>query len=187
MLFVLLCAAADIEARAGFQIQGYGYAGGRKAQPFFALGGEGNAGFGEHFLLQGGLLAQIPITPDGSYVGFSGVARVGGLFGGFFFTVGANVRIDATPTPVQALPALTLGYRPANIGVRAGFMDQAGGPLAHIAFEYGPLGIGYVAPLGAEAYVKLGLGEHSALDIRFWGYSAGPAYAMSLLVGYVWE
>ncbi len=80
--------------------------------------------------------------------------------------------------------AIRHGYK---LGVRAGFMDQAGGPLAHIAFEYGPLGIGYVAPLGAEAYVKLGLGEHSALDIRFWGYSAGPAYAMSLLVGYVWE
>lgn len=187
MLFVLLCAAADVEARAGFQIQGYGYAGGRTAQPFFAAGADGNGLFIEHLLLQGGVLAQIPLSPNGAYAGFAGVARIGGVFSGFFFTVGANVRIDATPSPVQALPALTLGYKPHKLGVRGGFMDQAGGPLAHIAFEYGNLGIGYVAPLGAEAYAKINLTDHSAIDARFWGYSAGPAYAMSLLVGYVWE
>ena len=110
-----------------------------------ALGGPG------HLLLDGALAAVVPITP-GMSTGAATTLRIGGKWEYVWFSLGINARADATRmAAVQVLPSFAVQGRWRDFALRVALLDEPVGPLARISLSYRGIGVGYLAPLGAEA------------------------------------
>jgi hypothetical protein len=175
----------ELGLRGGLVVSGYRYAGGGTAAPFAALVVAGRELFGP-VALEGEVLATL--APIGSGPQSSGVltVRAGVSFPRFSVTGGALVNLTGSPAPVQVLPSLTAALLVGPVVASLGVLDRASLAPARLSASWKGVGVGWVFPLGGEAFARVPLQPHLALDVHLLGLSLFNAFSLSALVGLVW-
>lgn len=82
--------------------------------------------------------------------------RVGWSGRSWSLLLGASIQLaPSAPAPLQVLPSLRFEKRFTDAGFSLGVFDFGGLLPAHLSLEAGPFSIGYVAPVGVRASVRI--------------------------------
>ncbi|MBX7113044.1 MAG: hypothetical protein K1X64_01825 [Myxococcaceae bacterium] len=186
-------APAELSAGITGFSSGYTYRGGALVDSFLAPGVDAQLrlprrdAWTDHVRFIAGLNAVMPLNREGAAPGIASVARVGADFARVSFSAGVNLRADATPAHLVLLPSLAATVRLSNVALEAGVMDRPVGALARVAASYRGVGVGYLFPLGGEAFARIPLGNAWSLALRAYGFKVLSAFNAGGTVGVVYR
>ncbi len=172
---------------------GYTYRGGALVDAFIAPGVEAQLrlpardAWTDRLRFVAALNAVMPLNREGGAPGVASVARVGADFARVSFSAGINLRADATPGHWGVLPSLSATVRLSEVALEAGMLDRPVGALARVAASYRGVGVGYLFPLGGEAFARIGLNNTLALELRAYGFKVFSAFNAGATVGVVYR
>jgi hypothetical protein len=108
-------------------------------------------------------------------------------FARFFGTVGVLANSSGEPGGVQLLPSLHVATPVGPLVASLGVFDRMGLAPAHLSASWHGLGVGWVFPLGAEAFGRFRVTPTLEVEARFVGVSIFNSFTLSGLVGIVWR
>lgn len=188
-------AAPPAELSAGISgfSSGYVYRGGALVDSFLAPGIEAQLRLPrrdvwiDRLRFIAGLNALVPLNREGGAAGLASVVRVGADFARVSFSAGVNLRADATPGHLVVLPSLSATMRFSDMALEAGVLDRPVGALARVAASYRGIGVGYLFPLGGEAFARIPLSKALDLELRAYGFKVLSAFNAGGTVGVVFH
>ena len=176
----------EVALAAGAWSSSYAYQGGRTGNLFAALDLEGRYVF-RLFAAEAALVSQLPSVSNGPGWSLSAVARVGVSTGRFAVTAGALVNLAPSPAPAQVLPSLSAAVRLGPTVASVGLFDRFAAAPARLSLEWHELGLGWVFPLGGEAFGRLRFSPHWALELRALAFSLFGSLTVIGVAGVVWS
>lgn len=162
------------------------YHGGRSGALFAAGDLEGRYVF-RLFAIEAGLVTQLPTVANGPGWGLSAVARVGVSTARFAVTAGALVNLAPSPAPAQVLPSLSAAVRLGPTVASIGLFDRFAAVPARLSLEWHELGLGWVFPLGGEAFGRLRFTPSWAMELRALAFSLYNSLTVIGVAGIVWS
>jgi hypothetical protein len=175
----------ELGLQTGVLVSGYRYASGATATPFPTLWLSGRGLLGA-FAVEGEAVAPLGFG-TGPLSSVAIALRLGVSLHRFSITAGAMLDATAAPVNAQVLPSLTAALRLGPVVASLGLFDRGGLAPAHLGVSWSGLGLGWVFPLGGEVFARVPLVPHLALDAHLSGVSVFNAFALSALVGVVWQ
>ncbi len=162
------------------------YQGGRSGALFAT--GDLEARYVFHLLaLEAGLVTQLPFVPNGPGWGVSALARLGVSTGRFSVTAGALVSFAPSPAPAQVLPSLSAAVRLGPTVASLGLFDRFAAAPARLSLEWHELGLGWVFPLGGEAFGRIHVAPSWAVELRALAFSLYGSLTVIAVAGIVWS
>jgi hypothetical protein len=176
---------SELGLQTGVLVSGYRYTGGATATPFPTLWLSGRGLLGA-FAVEGEAIAPLGFG-TGPLSSVAIALRLGVSLHRFSITAGAMLDATASPVNLQVLPSLTAALALGPVVASLGIFDRGGLAPAHLGVSWNGLGLGWVFPLGGEVFARVPLVPHLALDAHVSGVSVFNAFALSALVGVVWQ
>jgi hypothetical protein len=176
----------ELALHSGLVVAGTTYGGGSNAASFVALAVSGRA-LVQWVALEGEVLGQVPSAGNGPLGSVSGVARVGVSFSRFFGTVGVLATSASQWGGVQLLPSLYVATALGPVVASLGVFDRMGLAPVHLSASWHGFGVGWVFPLGGEAFGRFRVSPTLEVEARFVGVSLFNSFTLSGLVGIVWR
>jgi hypothetical protein len=176
----------------GILVSGYSYDVGVLANVFGAITANGRyrisgtRTFADHVYLEGEAAVAFALG-NAALAQFSFVARAGLAFADWGISLGAWVNITRAPVAVQALPSLSVIWKPSFWGISAGVIERPIGSLARLGVVLWDLTISYSAPIGGDIGYKPQLTQDLALDVHAFGFLLFNAFQSGLTVGLSWR
>ncbi len=176
---------AELRADVGLFTGGYAFEGGRWQDAYltrttsarYLLGG---------FTVEGGWMSLLPLERGGPRFSTTFSARVGYTGERWSATGGAVVGVGYWADPVlQVLPTVKGLYQVGPVQLEAGLFDTFGQVPAHAGASYGPVGLGYVFPLGGRAHLDIPLAARAGLRVEGFVFQYGDIRTSLLTVGVV--
>lgn len=134
--------------------------------------------------LEGSVMDALPVVSQTWGQSLTATARAGWTFDRLSFAVGAAANFAPTAHPVaQLLPSARVGYAFDRFALSAAVFDLHALALARVSVDVGSWGVGYLAPLGAEAHLRLPLTHRFGLRLQALAFRAGSAQVAFLSVG----
>lgn len=131
------------------------------------------------FTLEGGVQHALPVGATAAAQAVTGHLRLGWTFSRATVTAGAVAQWAPTVRPsIQLVPSVTAAWAFDRFGISGGLFDVHGLALARISYEREHFGVGYVAPLGAEAHGRIHLSRSFSLHIQGMAFRAFNAQVL---------
>jgi hypothetical protein len=178
----------QISAGVGIVDTGFGFAGGAWAQPFLAQQLEVSWA-PRGLTVEGSLMHALPVSGSSATRAFTALVRAGWTGERFALTAGPSLQLAPSAQPAaQLLPTLRAAWRMFDrFGLSLGVFDVHALAPARLSFEADRFGIGYVAPLGAEAHARVPLAGTVDLQIQGLALRVANATVAALLVSGAWR
>lgn len=178
--------AAEVGASTGAFSSGFFREYGWEGATFASLSGEGRWVHGR-LLAEGGLYAGLPVTRGGARGGVALAARAGFSGARVAGSLGALAHYTPGPAPISLLPSANLDVRAGPVVASIGLFDRHALVPARLSAEYRGFGVGYLFPMGAEAFARFGLSSTLALEARALAFQLLNATTALATVGVVWS
>lgn len=177
----------EVQVGAGVLGQGYGFEAGRWGDAYATQQVEARWRFGTP-TIEGGILHALPVATSGAAQGFNFHLRAGLTGARYSVTVGANAQLAPAANPALALlPSVRAAYLFDGFGLSAGLFDTHGLAIARLSAELGDYGIGFVAPLGAEAHARFRFNDSFGLQVQGMVFRAFSSQVAFVTVSGVFE
>lgn len=175
--------ASGLNLDLGALSSGYNHVGGTSWEPFAAQALSGHVLLGG-FTLDAGLLSLVPLQRDGASGSLTLTLRAGYTGERWSLVGGPVLNWGYTAQPaLQVLPSLRALVHVGPVDLHAGLLDLHGLVPAHLGASYRGVGLAYVVPLGARAWVHLPLSAHLGLRVEGFAFRLGTARSAWLTVG----
>lgn len=169
----------------GALASGYTVVGGGSWDGFAAQALSGHRLWGG-FTLDGDLLSLVPLEADGPGASLSLTVRAGYTGERWSLVGGPVLNFDYTARPaLQVLPSLQALYRLGPVDLHAGLFDVHGLVPLDVGASFKGVGLAYVLPLGARAWVDVPLTKHLDLHVEGFAFRLATAQSALLTVGLV--
>ncbi|HZI09581.1 MAG TPA: hypothetical protein VE153_04260 [Myxococcus sp.] len=176
---------AELRADVGLFTGGYAFEGGRWQDAYLARTTSARYLLGG-FTVEGGWMSLLPVERGGPRFSTTFSARVGYTGERWSATGGAVVGLSYWADPVlQVLPTVKGLYQAGPVRLEAGLFDAFGQVPAHAGASYGPVGLGYVFPLGGRAHVDIPLAARAGLRLEGFLFQYGDVRTSLVTVGVV--
>jgi hypothetical protein len=156
----------ELSAEVGGLGVGYSHGTGRWGDGFVAAGVKARGRLGG-LLLEGELFTATPTRPGG--IDFSGWVTARAGWTGERWTVLAGALAQWSPgalPAVQLLPSLHARFRFSTVTLATGLFEDHGCAIAHLTLEAEGVALGYVAPLGVRAVLRLAVLRAVHFELR---------------------
>ncbi|WP_225411510.1 hypothetical protein [Stigmatella hybrida] len=175
----------ELHAETGLLTGGYTFEGGGWNDVYLASGGGGHYLFGG-LTVEGSVLSLLPLERNGPGPSLSLAVRVGYTGERWSVVAGPVLQGAHRAEPLlQVLPSVRGLYDVGPVRLDAGLLDGNGMVPAHVGISYGPVGIGYVLPLGVRAQARIPLTTRAGLLVSGHAFRLFGAHSALLTVGLV--
>lgn len=141
-------------------------------------------GFVGGLTLEGSLMNALPVVSQAWGPSLTATARAGWTFERLSFALGAALQIAPAAQPAtQLLPSARVGYAFDRFALSAAVFDLDALALARVSVDVGNWGVGYLAPLGAEAHARFPVAPRYALRVQLFAFRAASAQVAFLSLG----
>ena len=187
LLIALAAIPTDVSANVTVQSSGYTYRGGAVTQLFLAPGASTQLRF-NRLLIDAGAVGIIPLTGNGAAGGAAAVLRLGDHWERLSFSLGVNLRLDATPAPFLPLPSAVVAFRfTPNLVLRGALFDEPIGPIARLSLAWRGFGIGYLPPVGAEIFGTVPFSDTISVRLGVTGETLLNTYRLGAAASFTWS
>jgi hypothetical protein len=170
----------------GLLSSSYAYAAGRTGELFLALDLDGRYTYGL-IAVEGTLIGTIPTAANGSLASLALVVRAGVTLPSFSVTVGALANYARTQAPFQILPSLSAAVRLGPTIASLGVFDRFAEVPARLSVEWRDLGIGWIFPIGGEAFGRYRVTSWAQVEARALAFSLFNSLTVMATAGLVWN
>jgi hypothetical protein len=175
----------ELYAETGLLTGGYSFEGGGWNDVYLTSGGGALYLFGG-LTVEGSLLSLLPLERNGPGASLSLAVRVGYTGQRWSVVAGPVLQGAHRAEPLfQLLPSVHGLYDVGPVRLDAGLLDGNGMVPAHVGVSYGPVGLGYVLPLGVRAQARIPLTARAALQVSGFAFRLFGAHSALLTVGLV--
>lgn len=139
------------------------------------------------FVVEGGVYAASPLVAGGVGTSFDAALRVGWSGRRWALVGGVNVQWTPGATPAWApLPTARLDVALGPVGLTLGVLDWLGLVPAHLDVRWGPLTVGWVAPIGLLASGDISLPRGFGLRASGFAFMLGNLRTAMVCLSGTW-